>query len=372
MSEEPVPAPKAVENVSTEAPITAPEPKAEAEAPVTAAPPAPTSEEKPAEVAPENAPASIPATSLEEFKASSKSAIGAKWTEEEWSKVFELSERIKLPAFYNELAIEGVSRGDPLKIWGVYLNPKKEAAGEEKAKAAVVLWKFMKAKQVSPSSPSYPQLILKLIAVPWDIHTLKWRASFKPEETLKEEFPKDVFGRLGFLGGKTKDGVPVTYNIYGEVKDTKETFGNLERFIRWRVSLMELRRKGIAQLDFLTTSTMIQIHDYAGVGIFSSGWIDFASVAGRDQYTKAAASEASKLFADYYPELLEAKWFLNVPTVMSWLFKFFSNFLSQRTLDKFKVMGPDQKSIHAELSRIIDDEQLPKKFGGNAASVLDE
>lgn len=35
--------------------------------------------------------------------------------------------------------------------------------------------------------------------------TLKWRASFKPEEAAKESFPPEVFDGLGFiLPGRTK------------------------------------------------------------------------------------------------------------------------------------------------------------------------
>ena len=43
------------------------------------------------------------------------------------------------------------------------------------------------------------------------IKTLKWRAEFKMDEILKEEFPNDVFGNLGHIYGKDKGGRPVTF-----------------------------------------------------------------------------------------------------------------------------------------------------------------
>lgn len=95
------------------------------------------------------------------------------------------------------------------------------------------------------------------------------------------------------------------WNVYGAV-DTKKTFSDLNRFLRWRVSLME---RGVALLDFETIDQMVQVHDYAGV-----------SMSSRDADSKKAATEASKLFSDHYPELL----------VRSTSFAFYLGFLTYR------------------------------------------
>jgi hypothetical protein len=42
------------------------------------------------------------------------------------------------------------------------------------------------------------------------ISALKWRAEFKTDELATEEFPQDVFGPVGHVFGKDKDGRPVT------------------------------------------------------------------------------------------------------------------------------------------------------------------
>lgn len=40
--------------------------------------------------------------------------------------------------------------------------------------------------------------------------TILWRDSFKPEETLHEDFPSNIFGNLGHVSGIDKEGRPVT------------------------------------------------------------------------------------------------------------------------------------------------------------------
>ena len=46
-------------------------------------------------------------------------------------------------------------------------------------------------------------------------------------------------------------------------------------------------------MDFQTVDSLIQVHDYLGLGLSS-----------RDANSKKAAAEATQLFQDHYPELL--------------------------------------------------------------------
>ena len=64
------------------------------------------------------------------------------------------------------------------------------------------------------------------------VNTLKWRDEFKIDEVLKEQFDPEVFGKLGRVYGKDREGRPVTYNLYGAVKDMKAVFGDVQKFIR--------------------------------------------------------------------------------------------------------------------------------------------
>ena len=45
--------------------------------------------------------------------------------------------------------------------------------------------------------------------------------------------------------------------MYGGNQDLKAVFGDVQRFLRWRVALME---KSVALLDFETVDQTIQVH----------------------------------------------------------------------------------------------------------------
>jgi len=184
------------------------------------------------------------------------------------------------------------------------------------------------------------------------ISTLKWREEFKIDELVNEEFPQDLFGSVGHIFGKDKDGRPVTYNIYGGNKDIAAVFADVTRFIRWRVQLME---RGIALIDFVDVDSMVQVHDYEGVGLGS-----------RDANSKAAAAQASKIFQDYYPEFLSKKFFINVPTFMTWIFWLFKPLIPATTLAKMSVVGSGASTISGALLPLISAEELPKRYGGEA------
>jgi len=184
------------------------------------------------------------------------------------------------------------------------------------------------------------------------IATLRWRHSFNVAAAMEEKFPDETFGKLGKVYGSDKAGRPVAYNLYGANKDVDAVFGDVQRFLRWRVSFME---KSIALLDFETVDQMVQIHDYEGVGMSS-----------RTESSKKAASEASKIFQDYYPEFLFRKFFVNVPSFLTWIFWLFKPFLSSATLAKMTVVGSGPDALGAALLPVIDKKELPKQYGGTA------
>jgi hypothetical protein len=119
--------------------------------------------------------------------------------------------------------------------------------------------------------------------------SIKWRIQFKADELISKTFPDSIFGKVGFIHKRDKENRPVTYNRYGGL-DNKEIFGELKRFIEWRVQLME---KGIKLLDFVNTDQMIQVHDYYSV-----------SYSSYDDTVKKASREVSQILQDNYPEFL--------------------------------------------------------------------
>lgn len=259
------------------------------------------------------------------------------FTQSEWTALHEF--RKELPSLLQEAYSEKENAGRlPFKIWGLEIDPTKPNADP---RTSVVLMKFLRARNLSVSS-----------ARDMLVATLRWREEFNVDAALKEEFPEEVFGKVGRVYGKDKGGRPVVYNIYGGNKDLKAVFGDVQRFLRWRVALME---RTIAELDFRTTDQTLQVHDYEGVSLTS-----------RDANSKQAASEASSIFQNHYPELLYRKFFINVPSLLNWIFWAFKPLISANTLAKMTVVGTGSHAISKALSSYIDAQSLPRRYGGQS------
>ncbi|KAJ8495297.1 hypothetical protein ONZ45_g12922 [Pleurotus djamor] len=227
-----------------------------------------------------------------------------------------------------------------IKLWGIEINPQEIEAPKD-ARVSVILMKFLRARNLNPSA-----------AEDMMVATLRWRDQFNVDAAMKETFPEEIFGQLGHVYGKDKEGRPVVYNLYGANKDLKAVFGDVQRFLRWRVKLME---ESIAHLDFINIDQTVQIHDYEGV-----------SLSSRDANSKQAASEASSIFQAHYPELLHRKFFVNVPSLLNWIFWLFKPLISANTLAKMSVVGSGSYTIGKTLLPVINKDQLPKRYGGEA------
>lgn len=125
------------------------------------------------------------------------------------------SRQSELPAIFKKAYPDASPTPESITLWGVTLSTTPDA------KASVILAKFARARNLDVA-----QAREMLVA------TLRWRDEFKIEEIMKEEFDADVFGKLGRVYGKDKEGRPVTYNLYGAVKDMKAVFGDVQKFIR--------------------------------------------------------------------------------------------------------------------------------------------
>ncbi|KAJ6527255.1 CRAL TRIO domain-containing protein [Mycena vulgaris] len=302
----------------------------------TPAPPQPGATPVPPTAEPTPAPAAAPETP------EPQNALTEKFTGYEWKALAEFRKTVpdSLAKAYTE---KPDARTAPITLWGVQIDP----ANLVDARVSVVLMKFLRARTLNVTAASE-----------MFVETLRWRDEFKVDSALKEEFPADVFGKLGHIFGRDKEGRPVVYNVYGGNSDLDAVFGDIDRFLRWRVAFME---KSVALLDFATVDQAIQVHDYAGV-----------SMSSRTPAAKAAASQASNIFASHYPELLYKKFFVNVPGYMSWLFWLFKAILPAATFAKMSVVGSSPRSIGKTLLPLIAAEELPKRYGGTAEAEVFE
>ncbi|TFK74982.1 CRAL/TRIO domain-containing protein [Pluteus cervinus] len=261
------------------------------------------------------------------------------FTPAEWAALKEF--RKELPAALKDAYPERENaETTPFTLYGVTIDPLKPA---EDPRVSVILMKFLRARNLH-----HGEARVMLVA------TLRWREEFDVEAALKEEFPEGVFGKVGHVFGEDREGRPVVYNLYGGNKDLKAVFGDVQRFLRWRVALME---RCVRQLDFLEIDQTVQVHDYEGVSLTS-----------RDANSKQAASEATSIFQNHYPEFLHRKFFINVPTLLNWIFWAFKPLISANTLAKMSVVGTGKHAISRALLPVIPAENLPQRYGGDAVA----
>lgn len=185
--------------------------------------------------------------------------------------------------------------------------------------------------------------------------TLKWRKEFKPLSAAFHEKhdPKyDTIGILTYYPEAQDRQHVITWNLYGKVGDTKTFFQDFEGFIRWRVGLME-QGVHLLQFDDKAKDQMVQIHDYQGVSFLRP-----------DSQVKKSSKEIINLFSNYYPEVLSKKLFVNVPSVLTWVFHLIKGFVSLETRKKFFVM-----SSCSGVEETLKNPQLPSSYGGKGEDL---
>lgn len=125
-------------------------------------------------------------------------------------------------------------------------------------------------------------------------------------------------------------------------------------FLRWRIGLME---KSVQLLDFTDpqNNKIAQIHDYNNVSMWRM-----------DPGMKRATKEIIQVFGDNYPELLSSKFFVNVATLMLWVFAFFSRVgvIGEETRRKFVILN------NGNVAEYFGAAALPPAYNGGALTAV--
>lgn len=207
-----------------------------------------------------------------------------------------------------------------------------------------------------------------LVTISRIVETINWRYKFQPlSAAYNENFDKEL-NNLGvitkFANEKTPNYTVGTWNLYGNVKSPKklfEEFGSNDNggskpgtvFLRWRIGLME---KALLFIDFTDPNNhkIVQIHDYNQVSMFKV-----------DKNMRKSTKEIIKIFGDNYPELLSTKFFVNVPSIMGWVFTFIVSIgvINEETLKKFNVLH------HGDLTKFFNSDSLPGNYKGGKTTT---
>lgn len=106
-----------------------------------------------------------------------------------------------------------IKTADYGEVWGVELSPNGHVPTQ------VVLQKFLTANS-NDVAAAEKQLT----------SALEWRKEVQPAELVKQAFNKKKFGDVGYITTHKDEAgkeTIITWNIYGAVKDNKETFGDV-------------------------------------------------------------------------------------------------------------------------------------------------
>ncbi|KAJ5176803.1 Phosphatidylinositol transfer protein sfh5 [Penicillium canariense] len=200
---------------------------------------------------------------------------------------------------------------------------------------------------------------------------LEWRKKTDPLALAQSgRYSASKYGGLGYLTTYEQDGRPLvfTWNIYGAVKDVGSTFADSDEFVKWRAALMELAVQDLKMKDATEVIDydgekdpyqMIQVHDYLNVKFFRM-----------DPSVRAATKKTIDVFSTAYPELLREKFFVNVPTIMGWMFSAMKLILSRNTTRKFHPIT-NGVNLAREFPAVIAD-KIPKTYGGKGPELKDE
>ncbi|CDO96165.1 unnamed protein product [Kluyveromyces dobzhanskii CBS 2104] len=202
-----------------------------------------------------------------------------------------------------------------------------------------LIYKFCKANQFELEG-SKSQLV----------KTLKWRKEFRPLHAAFSETHDSMLNDVCAITVDEKNDANqkvISWNLYGLLVKHKEVFEDTDKFLRFRIGLME---RGLQLLDFESEDNhlMTQVHDYDNVSMWKL-----------DPGIKKCSKAIIEVFQDFYPETLFSKFFVNVPYIMSWLYEIVKRFVSEDTRKKFIVLS-DGKQMKEYLKF------PPKEYGGQA------
>ncbi|XP_047339378.1 patellin-4-like [Impatiens glandulifera] len=226
-----------------------------------------------------------------------------------------------------------------ISLWGIPLLPSKIHESTD-----VILLKFLRSKEFK-SNDAFEMLK----------KTLQWRKEFKADSLLNEELTFDL-PVSAYINGTDREGHPICFNSFiGSLENEElyqKSFGteeNREKFIRWRVQLME---KGIKKLHFKADgiNSLIEINDMKNL------------LSPSRKELRIVTKQAVNLLQENYPEFVARNIFINVPFWYYASNTLLSTFLTQRTKSKFIFARPGKET--EILLKYISIEEIPIEYGG--------
>ncbi|KAJ8764475.1 hypothetical protein K2173_006215 [Erythroxylum novogranatense] len=180
--------------------------------------------------------------------------------------------------------------------------------------------------------------------------TLKWRATFKPEEIHWHEVAKE--GECGKVSRA----------------NFCDRYGRTVLIMRPGLQKAACTESTIPHLIYLIENSILNL----GEGQEQMSWlIDFSGWTLNTNISVKVARDISYILQNHYPERLNVAFLYNPPRIFEAFWKAIKYFLDPRTFHKVKFVYPKNKESVELMKSYFDIDNLPSEFGGKATLKYD-
>ncbi|KAL9245864.1 hypothetical protein vseg_019466 [Gypsophila vaccaria] len=180
--------------------------------------------------------------------------------------------------------------------------------------------------------------------------TLKWRASYKPEEIRWHEVAHEgETGKISRANFRDREGRTVLIMRPGK-QNTTSPEGNIRHLVYMLENAILHLPEGQEQMCWLI--------DYTGFSMSTN-------------VSVRTARDIINILQNHYPERLGVAFLYNPPRIFQAFWKVVKYFLDPKTFQKVKFVYPKNKESAELMTIYFDVENLPKEFGGTATLEYD-
>lgn len=180
--------------------------------------------------------------------------------------------------------------------------------------------------------------------------TLKWRATYKPEEIRWHEVAHEgETGKVSRANFRDRDGRTVLIMRPGK-QNTTSAEGNIRHLVYLLENAILNLPEGQEQMSWL---------------------IDFTGFSVSTGLSVRTARDIINILQNHYPERLAVAFLYNPPRIFQAFWKAVKYFLDPKTSQKVKFVYPNNEDSVELMRSFFDVENLPKEFGGNATLEYD-
>ncbi|PWA86431.1 hypothetical protein CTI12_AA062950 [Artemisia annua] len=259
-----------------------------------------------------------------------------------------------------------------VSMWGIPLTKTSETERSD-----IILLKFLRAKEFNV--PDSYNMLCK---------TISWRKDFGTDSILKEDLGpgfNDALAPRAYMRGFDREGNPVWYYHYGiyHYKTIRDNYlgnaENFQKFIRWRVQLLE---KAIKMLDFKPggSNSITQVVSFCNGfgGYFNPATKPFShNIPDLDDFLNVVSIESKvnsnrilSILEDNYPGMISYQIILDVPWYLNILVSVRARYFARKHM--LKCVMAEQGNIFETLFKYIKAEHIPYFHGGMDDPILDD